>query len=59
MPVVTTLDVWLSNLADRHRDPERYVAYLCALHQWSAAVTPPVTAAQLEWILFRHNGSAM
>lgn len=51
-----TLNVWLNTMTDRRRDAERYVAYLWALHLWSARLTPTVTAMRLEWILFRHNG---
>jgi hypothetical protein len=52
-----TLDVWLNQLADKRRDPERYGAYVTALHIWAAALPESTTAARLEWILFRHNGS--
>lgn len=53
-----TLDVWLNQLTDTHRDPERYVAYLGAMHHWAASLPQPMTATQLEWILFTHNGNA-
>ncbi|MDO3244292.1 hypothetical protein P5V67_04175 [Mycobacteroides abscessus subsp. abscessus] len=51
-----TLDTWLNRLTDVHRDPERYIAYLTAMHQWAAELPQPITAAQLEWIMFAHNG---
>jgi hypothetical protein len=52
-----TLNVWLNQLTAKRRDPERYVAYVAALHSWSTALPEPTTAARLEWILFTHNGS--
>ncbi|MBN7379723.1 hypothetical protein [Mycobacteroides abscessus] len=51
-----TLDTWLNQLTDVHRDPERYIAYLTAMHQWAAELPQPITATQLEWIMFTHNG---
>ncbi|SKX29353.1 Uncharacterised protein [Mycobacteroides abscessus subsp. massiliense] len=51
-----TLDTWLNQLTDVHRDPERYIAYLTAMHQWAAELPQPVSATQLEWIMFTHNG---
>ncbi|OBJ78719.1 hypothetical protein A9W97_03270 [Mycobacterium gordonae] len=54
-----TLDVWLNQLTDIHRDPERYVAYLTAIHRWSAALPQPITSTQLEWIMFAHNGKTI
>ncbi|WP_016896011.1 hypothetical protein [Mycobacteroides abscessus] len=51
-----TLDTWLNQLTDVHRDPERYIAYLTAMHQWAAKLPQPITATQLEWIMFTHNG---
>ncbi|RIS81919.1 hypothetical protein D2E44_14875 [Mycobacteroides abscessus] len=51
-----TLDTWLNRLTDVHRDPERYVAYLTAMHRWAAKLPQPITATQLEWIMFAHNG---
>ncbi|RIU26217.1 hypothetical protein [Mycobacteroides abscessus] len=51
-----TLDTWLNQLTDIHRDPERYIAYLTAMHQWAAELPQPITATQLEWIMFAHNG---
>ena len=54
-----SLDVWLNQLTDTHRDPERYVAYLTAMHRWSAALPQPMTSTQLEWIMFDHNGKSI
>lgn len=54
-----SLDVWLNQLTDIHRDPERYVAYLTAIHWWSAALPQPMTPTQLEWIMFAHNGKTI
>ncbi|MBJ7385778.1 MAG: hypothetical protein JHC55_14955 [Mycolicibacterium sp.] len=51
-----TLDVWLNKLSDVRRDPERYVAYLTALHRWPEQLPMPVTPERLEWILFTHAG---
>nr|WP_255788287.1 hypothetical protein [Mycobacteroides abscessus] len=51
-----TLDTWLNQLTDVHRHPERYIAYLTAMHQWAAKLPQPITASQLEWIIFTHNG---
>lgn len=51
-----TLDTWLNQLTDVHRDPERYIAYLTAMHRWAAELPQPVSATQLEWIMFTHNG---
>ncbi|WP_237082874.1 hypothetical protein [Mycobacteroides abscessus] len=51
-----TLDAWLNQLTDVHRNPERYIAYLTAMHQWAAEIPQPITATQLEWIMFTHNG---
>ncbi|GFG50778.1 hypothetical protein CQY20_30125 [Mycolicibacterium agri] len=55
----TTLDVWLNQLTATHRDPERYVAYLTAMHRWAVSLPQPMTATQLEWIMFTHNGHAV
>ncbi len=51
-----TLDTWLNRLTDVHRNPERYIAYLTAMHQWATELPQPITATQLEWIMFTHNG---
>nr|WP_236745963.1 hypothetical protein [Mycobacteroides abscessus] len=51
-----TLDTWLNQLTDVHRDPERYIAYLTAMHRWAAELPQPVSATQLEWIMFTHKG---
>lgn len=51
-----TLNAWLNQLTNARRDPERYVAYLTAMHQWAAELPQPVSATQLEWIMFTHNG---
>jgi hypothetical protein len=51
-----TLDVWLNNLATKRSDPQRYIAYLSALHVWADKLPQPMTASRLEWILFMHNG---
>ncbi|WP_100517210.1 hypothetical protein [Mycobacteroides abscessus] len=51
-----TLDTWLNQLTDVHRNPERYIAYLTAMHRWAAELPQPITATQLEWIMFTHNG---
>lgn len=51
-----TLDVWLNRLTDVQNDRQRYVAYLVAMHRWAAQLPQPMTAAQLEWIFFAHNG---
>lgn len=53
-----TLDVWLNQLTDVRNGPHRYVAYLNAIHRWAAHLPQPMTATQLEWILFTHNGAA-
>lgn len=53
-----TLDVWLNRLTDVRNGPHRYVAYLKAMHHWAAQLPQPITAAQLEWIMFTHNGAA-
>lgn len=53
-----TLDVWLNQLTAVRNGPNRYVAYLSAMHSWSAQLPQPMTAAQLEWIMFTHNGAA-
>ena len=55
----TTLGVRLNQLAARRNDPYRYVAYLEAVHEWSAEATESIdsmTADRLEWILFHWNG---
>jgi hypothetical protein len=52
----TTLDVWLNTLTDVRNHPHRYVAYLVAMHQWAEQFPQPMSAVQLEWIMFRHNG---
>lgn len=54
-----TLDVWLNQLSDRLSDPDRYVAYLTAMHSWAAQLPQATTASRLEWILFRQNGRPM
>lgn len=54
-----TLDVWLNHMTDLHNDPARYVAYLDAMHRWAANLPQPMTSTRLEWILFRHNGTAI
>jgi hypothetical protein len=54
-----TLDVWLNQLTNRRSDPARYVAYLIAMHRWAAELPQPITATQLEWIMFTHNGRPM
>jgi hypothetical protein len=51
-----TLDAWLNRLTDVRNDRQRYVAYLAAMHSWAAQLPQPITAAQLEWIMFAHNG---
>ena len=51
-----TLDVWLNKLSEKRRDPERYAAYLAAMHRWAGELPQPMTATQLKWILFTHNG---
>jgi hypothetical protein len=52
----TTLGVRLNQLAPRRNDPYRYVAYLEAIHEWSAQSQGPMTPERLEWILFHWNG---
>lgn len=51
-----TLNVWLNDMAESRNDPQRYVAYLTALHGWAAQLSSPVTASRLEWILYMQNG---
>jgi hypothetical protein len=55
----TTLDIWLNQLTDTHRDPERYVAYLTAMHRWAPELLQTMTATRLEWIMFTHNGRTL
>jgi hypothetical protein len=52
----SSLGVWINRLATRRSDPARYVAYLIAMHRWAAELPQPMTATQLEWIMFTHNG---
>lgn len=54
-----TLDVWLNQLTDSHNDPARYIAYLDAIRRWAAKLPQPMTSTRLEWIMFRHNGTAI
>lgn len=54
-----TLDVWLNDLAVVQNDSHRYVAYLTAIHQWAAQLSQPMSAVQLEWIMFQHNGKSI
>jgi hypothetical protein len=54
-----TLDVWLNGLTDARGDPERYVAYLTAMHRWAADLPPALSAAWLEWIMFAQDGSGL
>jgi hypothetical protein len=54
-----SLVVWLNQLTDVRNDPHRYVAYLTAMHRWAAALPKTMTATQLEWIMFTHNGAAV
>jgi hypothetical protein len=51
-----SLDVWLNQLTETHNDSERYVAYLTVMHRWPLDLPQPTNAAQLEWIMFTHNG---
>jgi len=57
-----TLNIGTQTLAGSRLWSRRYVAYVEALHQWSAELSEDrviVDASQLEWILFRHNGAAL
>lgn len=39
--------------------PQRYIAYLTTTRQRAAQLPKPMTATQVEWIMFSHNGIAI
>ena len=51
-----TLGVWLNQFTSERNDPNRYVAYLKAMHAWADELETPTSAERLEWILFDWNG---
>jgi hypothetical protein len=52
-----TLDVSTKTLAGVTSRSRRYHAYVEAMHAWSGEVG--LTASELEWVLFRHNGKPL
>ncbi|GAB2591023.1 8-oxoguanine DNA glycosylase OGG fold protein [Kribbella endophytica] len=52
-----TLDVSTETLAGVKSRAWRYRAYVEAMHAWSAEFD--LTASELEWVLFRHNGDPL